>query len=61
MVNSGLFSPNAENWFATGSSDATVRLWDINKRLYGIELQMAHTYLIKCIDDKGNKTIVDTV
>jgi len=37
MVNDGKFSPTENNIFATCSKDATVRIWDINRRLHGIE------------------------
>ncbi|EGR27210.1 WD repeat protein [Ichthyophthirius multifiliis] len=58
-VNTGMFHPYDYNIFATGSSDATVRIWDSEKKLFGIEQQMTHVNLIKCVDSKGIKSEVN--
>ena len=58
-VNTGQYHPLDHNIFATGSSDATVRIWDSEKKLHGIEQQMTHINLIKCSDSKGIKTDVN--
>ncbi|EAS02900.1 WD domain, G-beta repeat protein (macronuclear) [Tetrahymena thermophila SB210] len=60
-VNSGVFHPLEFNIFATGSLDATVRIWDSEKKLHGIEQQMTHVNIIKCTDQKGTKTEVDKI
>jgi len=36
-INDGTFSHNQNNMMATCSNDTTIRLWDINSKLFGIE------------------------
>eukprot|EP00825_Cyclidium_porcatum_P002996 TRINITY_DN11391_c0_g4_i1.p1 TRINITY_DN11391_c0_g4~~TRINITY_DN11391_c0_g4_i1.p1 ORF type:complete len:504 (+),score=53.36 TRINITY_DN11391_c0_g4_i1:736-2247(+) len=55
LITDGSFSPTERSIFSTCSSDATIRIWDITKRLHGIEQQITYTNIIKCTDAKGLK------
>lgn len=55
MVKDGQWSPTENNIFMTCSSDSTVRLWDVNSKLVGVEQQLSHKALIKCKNSKGVK------
>lgn len=55
FINDGQFSPTDRQLFSTCAQDATVRIWDVTKRLHGIEQQMTFTSIIKCTDEKGYK------
>lgn len=35
-ITDGKFHPKLNNVFATSSNDATVRIWDTNRKLHGI-------------------------
>lgn len=37
MVRDGQWSPVDNNTFVTGSSDSSIRIWDINSKKVGVE------------------------
>jgi len=41
-INDGKWHPKSENLFVTASQDGTVRQWDMNGTVVGIEAQMSH-------------------
>ena len=55
IVKDGQWNPIDNNLFATCSSDSTVRIWDINSKLKGIEQQLGQKTVIKCKNAKGLK------
>lgn len=55
-VYDGKFHPINANEFATCSGDGSIRLWDMNQKLEGIEKELGHKKLIKCKDQKGLMT-----
>lgn len=46
-INDGKWHPKDESQFATASQDGTVRIWDVNSNLIGIEQQLPHVHAIK--------------
>ncbi|KRX04929.1 WD40-repeat-containing domain [Pseudocohnilembus persalinus] len=60
-ITDGQFHPIENNIFATCSTDSTVRIWDLNKKLHGIQQQMTFSKLIKCTDARGQKVVVNSL
>ena len=60
MVYDGRFHPVEKNTFMSCSLDGTIRVWDRNQRLVGIEQQIAHKEVIKCRDNRGLKVAINT-
>lgn len=56
IVSSGKWHPTDENIMVTSSLDSTVRIWDVNQKLIGIEQQLPSKQVIKCKTSKGTKT-----
>lgn len=52
-INDGHFHPINNNDFATGSADGSIRLWDIEQKLEGIEKELASKVLIRTKNEKG--------
>jgi WD40 repeat protein len=60
IVKDGQWHPTENHVFITASQDSTVRIWDINNKLSGIEQHLAQKTVIKCKSAKGVKTGVQT-
>lgn len=52
-VHDGQFHPINHNEFVTASADGSIRLWDLEQKLEGIEKELAHKTLIRCKDARG--------
>jgi WD repeat-containing protein 70 len=53
-INDGQFHPLNNNDFATASADGSIRLWDIEQKLEGIEKELGSKALIRAKEEKGN-------
>ena len=53
MLSCGQFHPIDPNLFQTGSYDCTVRLWDLSSKRIGMDQNIPHTNVFKCVDARG--------
>jgi len=53
VINAGEFHPDSNDHFLTCSDDGTVRLFDMNQKLWGICQHLPHKEIVKCFDIKG--------
>ena len=59
-ITAGQFHPKVKELFITSSLDGSVRQWDINTQLYGVDQNLPSIDTIKTKDIKGLKTGVLT-
>ena len=52
-MNCGRFHPTSADNFMTAGTDATVRLWDINAKLVGMDQHLPHATCLKAVDSRG--------
>ena len=59
-ITGGMFHPKNAELFVTSSLDGSVRLWDYNAKLYGMDQNLPQIQVIKAKDQKGLKVGVNT-
>jgi WD40 repeat protein len=57
----GKWSPKSEQHFCTCSQDGTIRLWDLESKLVGMEQNLQHVNLIKVRDARGGRLGVQSL
>lgn len=55
-ITGGQWHPKSNEEFLTASIDGSLRLWDVNGKLHGMEQNLPHKQIIKAKDSRGLKT-----
>ena len=61
MVTCAEWHPQKQTYFGTSSLDGTVRVWDLQGKLIGMDKQLSHTTLHKARNSRNLKVGVDTL
>ncbi len=59
-ITDGKWHPRERKNFMTASLDGSIRVWDLESKLVGIDQQLMHTQIIKAYTTKGIKLPINT-
>jgi len=60
-ITDGKWHPREKQLFMTASLDGSLRVWDLESKLVGIDQQLMHCLLIKAFTNKGMKLPINSI
>lgn len=54
-ITDGRWHPREKKNFMTASLDGSIRVWDLESKVTGVDMQLMHSHLIKSFTTKGSK------